>query len=92
MATNLPVDASELWLALEQQSRIRVVALPSRIVSPGENWDSKYAGRAKEYARGDHNLTDLQKTLELVGLQLNPVLEQKGDSSGTWDFEGLAWR
>lgn len=88
---DLPIQAARLATMLEHESRRRGMALPTQMVSPGDEWAKAYPIQAQEFAEFPIQFHPLDASLQAAAPCLDEVLAGNR-REGEWDPSAQAWR
>ncbi|MBB1050660.1 MULTISPECIES: nucleotidyl transferase AbiEii/AbiGii toxin family protein [unclassified Dietzia] len=93
IALELEVDAGKLRTALGQQSRIRTLALPPRLILPSDEWPAGYQKFVGTLHRPRPELRAVDSALTTAEALLNSVLSPDNPiTAGCWSPERRKWQ
>lgn len=88
---DLPIQAAQLTTILEHESHRRRMDLPTKMVSPGEEWASAYPIQAQGFAEFPNKFHPLEASLQAAASCLDEVLAGNR-TEGEWDPSAQVWR
>lgn len=93
IALELEVDAEKLRTALKQQSRIRALTLPPRLLLPSDEWPAGYQKFVGTLHQPRPELRAVDSALTTAEALLNPVLSPDNPiTAGRWSPDRRQWQ
>lgn len=93
IALELEVDAEKLRTALKQQSRIRALTLPPRLLLPSDEWPAGYQKFVGTLHQPRPELRAVDSALTTAEALLNPVLFPDNPiTAGRWSPDRRQWQ